>query len=89
MFYEVRRYSLDADAVAADDTAGRFHVLNVVEGEGIVVRTAAGDRHPLSYAETLTVPAAVGGYRLEARSGPAKVVKALVRDRRAAGFGPS
>ncbi|MER5254448.1 hypothetical protein [Streptomyces sp. NPDC002855] len=89
MFYEVRRYALDAGAVAADDTAGRFHVLNVVEGEGVTVLTAAGERHALSYAETLTVPAAVGGYRLESRGGPAKVVKALVRDRRAAGAGPS
>ncbi|MFD9903692.1 class I mannose-6-phosphate isomerase [Streptomyces sp. NPDC059063] len=79
MFYEVRRYVLDAGAVAADDTDGRFHVLNVVEGEGVEVRTAAGDRHPLSYAETLTVPAAVGAYRIVARGGPVKVVKALVR----------
>ncbi|MFE0106665.1 class I mannose-6-phosphate isomerase [Streptomyces sp. NPDC059009] len=85
MFYEVRRYALDAGAVAEDDTAGRFHVLNVVEGDGVTVETAAGDRHPLAYAETLTVPAAVGRYRLTAPAdgGPAKVVKALVRDRTA------
>ncbi len=55
MFYEVRRFVLDAGAEAADDTQGRFHILNVVEGEGITVRTAAGDRHELAYAETLTV----------------------------------
>ncbi|MFE6157690.1 class I mannose-6-phosphate isomerase [Streptomyces sp. NPDC056486] len=89
MFYEVRRYALDADAVVGDDTAGRFHVLNVVEGEGITVLTSAGERHALAYAETLTVPAAVGGYRLQARGGPAKVVKALVRDRRAVRAGHS
>ncbi|MGW5866632.1 class I mannose-6-phosphate isomerase [Streptomyces sp. NPDC055239] len=89
MFYEVRRYTLDGDAVAGDDTAGRFHVLNVVEGEGITVVTSAGERHALAYAETLTVPAAVGGYRLQARGGPAKVVKALVRDRRAMRAGHS
>ncbi|MEV8314124.1 hypothetical protein AB0Q95_08125 [Streptomyces sp. NPDC059900] len=88
MFYEVRRYALDAQAEAADDTAGRFHVLNVVEGTEITVLTAAGDRHTLAYAETLTVPAAVGGYRLRASGGPAKVVKALVRDRRGAGASP-
>ncbi|WP_030669422.1 class I mannose-6-phosphate isomerase [Streptomyces sp. NRRL B-1347] len=79
MFYEVRRLTLDADAEATDDTAGRFHVLNVVDGAGVELRTAAGDRHPLSYAETLTVPAAVGPYRITARGGPARVVKALVR----------
>ena len=79
MFYEVRRFVLDEGAVARDDTAGRFHVLNVVEGEGVVVETEAGDTHPLAHAETLTVPAAVGGYRLRAVGrGPVKVVKALV-----------
>ncbi|MEI5103507.1 hypothetical protein RB200_39590 [Streptomyces sp. PmtG] len=83
MFYEVRRFALDAGAEAADDTAGRFHVLNVVEGRGVEIRTAAGDRHPLAYAETLTVPAAVGPYRIAARGGPAKVVKALVSERAA------
>lgn len=80
MFYEVRRVVLDGTAPAEDDTDGRFHVLNVVEGDGVTVETAAGDRHPLAYAETLTVPAAVGRYRLHpAQGGQAKVVKALVR----------
>lgn len=82
MFYEVRRIVLDGTAAADDDTDGRFHVLNVVEGEGVTVETASGDRHGLSYAETLTVPAAAGPYRLHpAGGGPAKVVKALVRPR--------
>ncbi|MEU7581412.1 hypothetical protein AB0B50_27835 [Streptomyces sp. NPDC041068] len=80
MFYEVRRYTLDTDAVADDDTAGRFHVLNVAEGEGVVLYTAEGERHTLSYAETLTVPAAVGPYRIAAvGEGAVRVVKALVR----------
>ncbi|MFI6546710.1 class I mannose-6-phosphate isomerase [Streptomyces prunicolor] len=81
MFYEVRRFVLDADAEADDDTQGRFHILNVVEGEGVTVHTAAGDRHELAYAETLTVPAAVGAYTLRAAAGggPVRVVKALVR----------
>ncbi|WP_425825047.1 class I mannose-6-phosphate isomerase [Streptomyces fractus] len=80
MFYEVRRYALDADAEAQDDTAGRFHVLNVVDGDGVTLHTEAGDTHELAYAETLTVPAAVGRYRLRAAgAGPVRVVKALVR----------
>ncbi|QXE33861.1 class I mannose-6-phosphate isomerase [Streptomyces sp. GMY02] len=80
MFYEVRRYVLDAGAEADDNTHGRFHVLNVVEGEGVTVHTAAGDRHELAYAETLTIPAAVGRYTLRATDdGPVRVVKALVR----------
>ncbi|MEV0318285.1 hypothetical protein ACIBKX_08475 [Streptomyces sp. NPDC050658] len=80
MFYEVRRYTLDAGSAAEDHTRGRFHVLNVVAGEGIVVETGTGHRHALSYAETLTVPASVGGYRMVPQGGPAQVVKALVRD---------
>ncbi|MFJ8726122.1 class I mannose-6-phosphate isomerase [Streptomyces sp. NPDC004279] len=80
MFYEVRRYVLDAGAEAEDATQGRFHVLNVVEGAGVTVRTAAGDTHELACAETLTVPAAVGHYTLRAADGgPVQVVKALVR----------
>jgi len=81
MFYEVRRFVLDAGAEAADDTQGRFHILNLVEGEGVTVHTEAGDRHELAYAETLTVPASVGRYTLRAAAGggPVRVVKALVR----------
>ncbi|MEU5774707.1 class I mannose-6-phosphate isomerase [Streptomyces venezuelae] len=87
MFYEVRRHALDVGAEADDDTAGRFHVLNVVEGEGVALHTAAGERHMLFRSETLTVPAAVGAYRLAAvGAAPVKVVKALVR---AAGPGPT
>ena len=80
MFFEVRRLVLAADGEAPDDTAGRFHVLNVVEGSGVTIETADGYRHPLAYAETLLVPAAVGQYTLR-RHGDARVrvVKALVR----------
>ena len=80
MFFEVRRVVLEAGSRAPDDTAGRFHVLNVVEGSGVTVETAAGDRHPLAYAETLLVPAAVGAYRVH-QHGPdrVRVLKALVR----------
>ncbi|MEU5894695.1 class I mannose-6-phosphate isomerase [Streptomyces venezuelae] len=81
MFYEVRRHALDVGAETDDDTAGRFHVLNVVEGEGVMLHTEAGERHTLFRSETLTVPAAVGRYRLAAvGESPVKVVKALVRE---------
>ncbi|WP_223832677.1 class I mannose-6-phosphate isomerase [Streptomyces venezuelae] len=83
MFFEVRRHALDVGAEADDDTADRFHVLNVVEGEGVALHTAAGERHMLYRSETLTVPAAVGPYRLAAiGESPVKVVKALVRAER-------
>jgi hypothetical protein len=80
LFFEVRRLALEPDAKLPDDTGGRFHVLNVVDGAGVVLETEAGDRHDLAYAETLVIPAAVGGYRVRTMDdAPVKVVKALLR----------
>jgi mannose-6-phosphate isomerase class I len=79
MFFEVRRTALRSGAVADDATDGRFHVLNVVEGEGVLVGPADAPAHSLVYAETLVVPAAVGRYTLRPLgSSGARVVKALV-----------
>ncbi|MDP8958409.1 MAG: ROK family protein [Actinomycetota bacterium] len=58
LFFAVHR--LDFEGEAEEDTAGRFHVLNLVEGEAMEIVTSSGDRHPLAYAETVMVPAAVG-----------------------------
>jgi mannose-6-phosphate isomerase class I len=78
LFFAVHR--LDFDDQIADRTDGRFHALNLVEGEELEVQTAAGDVHTLSYAETIVIPAAVGEYGLRrVRGGPCKVVKAFVR----------
>ena len=80
MFFEVRRVELAAGGAAYDTTDGRFHVLNVVEGAGVLVETDSGLSYDLAYAETLTVPAAVGGYRVRALGAePVRYVKALVR----------
>jgi mannose-6-phosphate isomerase class I len=79
MFYEVRRLDIVGHDRVPDDTAGRFHVLNVVQGEGVEILTAH-HVHPLAYAETIVVPAAVGAYSLRrVGDGPTRVVKALVR----------
>jgi mannose-6-phosphate isomerase class I len=80
MFFEVRRVELAADAALDDATGDRFHVLNVVEGDGILLETASGHSYVLAYAETLTIPAAVGAYRVRALgTEPVRYVKALVR----------
>jgi len=80
LFFEVRRLQLAGAALFPDHTNGRFHVLNVVDGAGIVLETDAGARHDLAYAETIVVPAAVGGYTVRAIGGErALIVKALVR----------
>jgi hypothetical protein len=80
LFFEVRRLEIEPGATLPDDAGGRFHVLNVVDGTGVVLETEVGDRHDLAYAETLVIPAAVGGYEVRTMDGtPVKVVKALVR----------
>jgi mannose-6-phosphate isomerase class I len=78
LFFAVHR--LDFEDEVADAASDGFHVLNLVAGEEIEVRTDAGPVHPLSYAETIVIPAAVGEYRLRrVRGGSCKVVKAFVR----------
>jgi mannose-6-phosphate isomerase class I len=80
MFFEVRRFDLAADAVVSDATDHRFHVLNVVSGEGLALETAGGHRYMLAYAETLTIPASVGAYHVRALgTEPVRYVKAFVR----------
>jgi hypothetical protein len=72
-------HRVDFDGTVPDRTGDRFHVLNLVEGGEIEIRTAAGRRHRLCYAETIVVPAAVGPYELVPRGrGQHKVVKAFV-----------
>ena len=79
MFFEVRRVELTAGAVVHETTEHRFHVLNVVQGDGILLQTAAGQHYRLAYAETLTVPAAVGAYQVRAAgTEPVRYVKAVV-----------
>jgi len=77
LFFAVHR--LDFEEAVEDDTEGRFHVLNLVAGEQIEIESEAGAVHGLSYAETIVVPASVGGYRLRrVQGGPCKVIKAFV-----------
>ena len=80
MFFEVRRLELDPDSEACEDTAGRFHVLNVVEGVGITMITSRGVLAGMAYAETAVGPSAVGAYTVRAW-GPRQVpvVKAYVQ----------
>ena len=80
MFFDVRRLEISPASQVESDTEGSFHVLNVVDGDGVTVRAASGDTHRLRYAETLVVPAAVGRYSIiPVADGGARVVKALVR----------
>ena len=79
MFFEVRRLVLDGEALVSDDASDGFHVLNVVEGDGLRIEIPDGSVTTLSYAETLVVPSAVGAYRLSRVGGSrVRAVKALV-----------
>jgi mannose-6-phosphate isomerase class I len=79
MFFEIRRLVVQPGAVVESSTGGRFHVLNVVEGDGILIETPDGAAHSLVYAETLVIPAAVGDYAVRPLgSGTVRVAKALV-----------
>lgn len=80
MFFAVHRLAIEAHSVAPDATDGRFHVINVVEGDGVLVRTEAGHEHRLAYAETLVIPAGVGAYTVAGLGDSAnRVVKAFVK----------
>jgi mannose-6-phosphate isomerase class I len=82
IFFDIQRLVLDAHATASQDMEGRFHVLNLVEGDSVIIRSldiAAGwHEHPLAYAETVVIPAAVGHYEVTAEAG-ARLVRAVVR----------
>jgi len=76
----VHRLAVEPGATAEQHTGGRFHVLTVVDGQGVVVTTAGGHEHRLNYAETLAVPASVTTYYVH-NEGPdlVRVAKAQVR----------
>jgi hypothetical protein len=79
MFYAVHRLVVAPAAGVVDDTAGRFHILNLASGQGAVIETSDGRTHFLAFAETITVPAAVGSYRVRAvGDDEVHLVKALV-----------
>jgi mannose-6-phosphate isomerase class I len=61
-FIETRRHWFTG--TVPHDTQGTVHVLNLVEGEQIVVESPSGAFDPfhVNYAETFIVPAAVGKY---------------------------
>jgi hypothetical protein len=66
------------------DTKGTLNVLNLVEGDEIVVESpeAAFEPFIVHYAETFVVPACVGEYRIspvKASGKPLATIKAFVR----------
>ena len=76
VFFEIHRSRFET--TFADNTRGRFHVLNLVEGEKARIETSTSS-HVLHYAETILIPAAVGAYELiNEGPSPCMVVRAQV-----------
>jgi hypothetical protein len=81
-FIETRRHWFTGPVL--HDTAGLVNVLNLVEGDEIVMESPGGQFDPVvvHYAETFIVPAAVGKYRVRPRFETLRTfgtVKAFVR----------
>jgi mannose-6-phosphate isomerase class I len=79
-FYGVHRLSLTAGKKTWVSTEGKCHLLMLVEGTSVLIRTAAGREWQARYAETFVLPAAAGSYELiNTNHQPLKLVKAFVK----------
>jgi mannose-6-phosphate isomerase class I len=80
-FYDVHRYDMEGGQSVAVQTDGSVHVLSLVEGSTVVLKTQQGLEKQFNYAETFVVPAAATSYRLTNNSDhPIKVIKAFMKD---------
>jgi len=66
-YYDVWRYHIQTSAHI--ETNNKFHVLNLVEGNSILVETQNGISMQFSYAETFAIPAAARKYKVTNLSG--------------------
>jgi mannose-6-phosphate isomerase class I len=77
-FYDVHR--IEFDQTITIDTEDSCHVLMLVEGESISVRTADGTEKIFAYAETFVIPAAAKNYQMTCLGNKrAKVIKAFLK----------
>ena len=77
-FYDIHRMEFDRQIEV--NTQQCCHVLMLVEGESLRIKTADGTLHEYTYAETFVVPAASNSYQLtNLGTGRAKVIKAFLK----------
>jgi mannose-6-phosphate isomerase class I len=77
-FYDVHRIDLVKEVTLS--TEEQCHILMVVEGPSVLVKSKNGDEKTFHYAETFVIPAAASEYTLiNEGSEPIKVIKAFVK----------
>lgn len=78
LFFAIHR--LEFTDQIADDTTGKIHVLNLVEGERCEIVTEGHEPVELRFAESLIIPASVGPYHIRnLGQSECKLVKAFVK----------
>ena len=77
-FYDVHRLEFEKEIRV--DTNNKCHVMMIVEGQSVSVKTARGETHRFNYAETFIIPAAAGSYHLiNEGPSPVKIIKAFIK----------
>ena len=81
LFFTVHRVSLSAKAGKTSvKTEGKFHLLMLVEGESLLIKTQHGKETEVRYAETFLIPAAAETYELiNLNHTPLKIVCASIK----------
>jgi len=80
MYYEIHR--LEFTKKIEDNTSGKFHILTLVVGESVIIKS---QKYPerqckLSFTETIIIPACLGKYIVINRGKkPCKMTKALLK----------
>lgn len=77
-FYDVHRIEFDKEIII--ETHNQCHIMMLVEGSAITIKTANGTEQTFAFAETFVVPAAAQSYTLvNLGENRAKVIKAFLK----------
>lgn len=78
-FIETRRFETSKNII--HETNNEFHMLNLVDGESIIVSSPNGqfEDYKVNFAETFIIPASVGSYEIKPLNGKVTYLKAYVR----------